>query len=78
MFVALGAEGYRSIQQGSSAVAQHIAQGIDEIGPYQLLTDGTDLPVFAFALAPDVRNYTVFDVSARLFVWKPLPPRTRM
>jgi glutamate decarboxylase len=66
MFVALGAEGYRAVQQGSSRVAQHIAHEIAEIGPYRLLTDGSDLPVFAFTLAPEVKNYTVFDVSARL------------
>jgi glutamate decarboxylase len=66
MFVSLGAAGYRAIQQGSSRVAQHIARGVAEIGPYRLLTDGSDLPVFAFTLAPEVKNYTVFDVSARL------------
>jgi glutamate decarboxylase len=66
MFVSLGAVGYRIVQQGSSAVAQHIAREIAGIGPYRLLTDGSDLPVFAFTLAPEVSNYTVFDVSARL------------
>jgi glutamate decarboxylase len=66
MFVSLGADGYRAVQQGSSAVAQHIARGVAEIGPYQLITDGSDLPVFAFTVAPEVKNYTVFDVSARL------------
>src|SRR5947209_20116133 len=66
MFVSLGAAGYRAIQRGSSAVAQHIAREIAGLGPYELLTDGSELPVFAFALAPEVRNYTVFDVSARL------------
>ena len=66
MFVSLGAQGYRAVQQGSSAVAQHVARGIADIGPYRLLTDGSDLPVFAFTLAPEVKNYTVFDVSARL------------
>jgi glutamate decarboxylase len=66
MFVSLGAEGYRAVQQGSSKVAQHIARGIAEIGPYRLLTDGSDLPVFAFTLKPEVENYSVFDVSARL------------
>ena len=66
MFVSLGADGYRRVQQGSSAVAQHIAREIAEMGPYRLLTDGSDLPVFAFTLAPGVTNYTVFDVSARL------------
>ena len=66
MFVSLGAQGYRAVQRGSSAVAQHIARGIADVGPYRLLTDGSDLPVFAFTLAPEVKNYTVFDVSARL------------
>jgi glutamate decarboxylase len=66
MFVSLGADGYRAVQRGSSAVAQHMAREIAEIGPYRLITDGSELPVFAFALRPEVSNYTVFDVSARL------------
>jgi glutamate decarboxylase len=66
MFVSLGAEGYRAVQQGSSRVAQHISREIAAIGPYRLLTDGSELPVFAFTLKPEVTNYTVFDVSARL------------
>ena len=66
MFASLGAAGYRAVQQGSSSVAQRIAKGVAEIGPYRLLTDGSDLPVFAFTLAPEVKNYTVFDVSGRL------------
>ena len=66
MFVSLGADGYRRVQQGSSAVAQHIAREIADMGPYRLLTDGSELPVFAFTLAPEITNYTVFDVSARL------------
>jgi glutamate decarboxylase len=66
MFVSLGANGYRRVQQGSSAVAQHIAREIADMGPYRLVTDGSELPVFAFTLAPEVTNYTVFDVSARL------------
>ena len=66
MFLALGAEGYRDIQCASSHVAQYIAREIAEIGPYRLLTDGSDLPVFAFTTAPGVTNYSVFDVSAFL------------
>jgi glutamate decarboxylase len=66
MFVSLGATGYRAVQEGSSSVAQHIAREVAAVGPYRLLTDGSDLPVFAFTLAPEVKNYTVFDVSARL------------
>jgi glutamate decarboxylase len=66
MFVSLGMDGYRAIQQASSSIAQHIAQEIAQIGPYILITNGSELPVFAFTLAPEVKNYTVFDVSARL------------
>jgi glutamate decarboxylase len=66
MFVALGEVGYADVQKGASACAQHIAREIAGIGPYRLITDGSDLPVFAFALKPEVTNYTVFDVSARL------------
>jgi glutamate decarboxylase len=66
MFISLGAEGYREVQRASSEIAQHLAHEIARIGPYRLITDGSDLPVFAFTLAPEVENYTVFDVSARL------------
>jgi len=66
MFVSMGAEGYRAVQQGSSSVAQHLSREIAAIGPYRLITDGSDLPVFAFTVAPEVKNCTVFDVSARL------------
>jgi glutamate decarboxylase len=71
MFLSLGKEGFGHVQRGSSRVAQHIAQEIAKLGPYRLLTDGSELPVVAFALAPEVTNYTVFDVSARLreFGW---------
>jgi glutamate decarboxylase len=66
MFAALGFEGYRKVLRGAQEVATYLASSIADIGPYRLLTDGTDLPVFAFALAPEVSNYTVFDVSDRL------------
>ena len=66
MFASLGFEGYRNVQQHSSDLAQHLAAGVAEIGPYDLVSHGTDLPVFSFGLKPDVENYTVFDVSDRL------------
>ena len=66
MFTSLGHEGYRRIQQRSSDVAQYLAAEIAQIGPYELISDGSELPVFAFTLSPEVENYTVFDVSASL------------
>jgi glutamate decarboxylase len=65
-FVRLGREGYRAVQQSSQDVARHLSAGIADLGPFELLTDGSDLPVFAFKLRDDVTNYTVFEVSRGL------------
>jgi glutamate decarboxylase len=66
MFLALGMDGYEDVQRASNRIARHIAHEIANISAYELITDGSDLPVLAFTLAPSVTNYTVFDVSARL------------
>ncbi len=66
MFASLGFEGYRRIQQQSSAIAQYLSSGIADIGPYRLISDGSELPVFSFALKPEETKYSVFDVSDRL------------
>jgi glutamate decarboxylase len=66
MFATLGRDGYKRVIQGAQDVAMYISSRIAEIGPYELLTDGSELPVFAFKLKPEVENYTVFDVADRL------------
>jgi glutamate decarboxylase len=66
MFASLGHEGYRRVMQGAQDVAKFLSGEIAKLGPYQLLSDGSELPVFAFALKPEIKNYTVFDVSDRL------------
>ena len=66
MFMSLGREGYRRVMQNAQDVAMHISNGVREMGPYRLISDGSELPVFAFALKPEVENYTVYDVSDRL------------
>ena len=66
MFATLGRDGYRRVMQGAQDVATHLSSEIAKIGPYRLISEGRDLPVFAFALDPDVENYTVYDVSDRL------------
>jgi glutamate decarboxylase len=58
MFLALGEDGYRAVQQASHDVARTIAASLAEIGSYRLITDGSDLPVLAFTVAPDIHNYT--------------------
>src|SRR6476619_3308242 len=65
-FLRLGFEGYRRVQQYAQDVATGLAAQLDDLGPFDLLTRGDELPVFAFALKPEIDNYTVFDLSAAL------------
>jgi glutamate decarboxylase len=65
-FLRLGFEGYRRVQQYARDVATGLAAQLDDLGPFDLLTRGDELPVFAFALKPDVDNYSVFDLSLAL------------
>ena len=44
----------------------YLAGQIAGIGPFELITDGSELPVFAFKLRDEVENYTVYDVSDQL------------
>ena len=66
-FVRLGFEGYRDVQLACQDVARYLAAEIAEMGPFELLSDASDLPVLAFRLAdPSAAGYTVFDLSERL------------
>jgi glutamate decarboxylase len=66
MFMSLGREGYTTVMGDLQQIALHLSSTIAKLGPYRLISDGGELPVFAFALAPEVKNYTVFDISERL------------
>ena len=66
MLCSLGREGYREVMQGAQNVAVQLSASIAEMGPYELISEGRELPVFAFRLRDRVENYTVFDVSDRL------------
>jgi glutamate decarboxylase len=65
-FLRLGHEGYRQVQQASQDVALYLSGKIAQIGPFELLTDGSELPVFAFRVSDPQAGFTVFDVSERL------------
>jgi glutamate decarboxylase len=65
-FLRLGFDGYRRIQQQTRDVARDTAEAVGALGPFRLVTDGSELPVFAFALEDTNGKYTVFDVSERL------------
>jgi glutamate decarboxylase len=65
-FLRLGFEGYRRVQRTSRDVATRLAAEIARLGPFDLITDGGQLPVFAFRVRDGIDNFTVFDVSAAL------------
>lgn len=64
-FLRLGSEGYRRVQQASQDVATFLSSQIAQMGPFELLSDGRDIPVFAFGLKRP-RSWTVYDLSDKL------------
>ncbi|HEY7145609.1 MAG TPA: glutamate decarboxylase [Streptosporangiaceae bacterium] len=66
-FLRLGFDGYQKVQQACQDVALYLSGEIAAMGPFELLTDGSDLPVFAFRLRdPAAAGFTVFDLAERL------------
>ena len=66
-FLRLGFEGYRQVQQASQDVAVRLSTAIAEMGPFELLSDGTDLPVFAWRLGPNCSGmWDLHDLSNEL------------
>jgi glutamate decarboxylase len=65
-FIRLGVAGYKHVQETCRDIALYLSGEIGKLGPFELLTDGSDLPVFAFKLRFDVTGYSVFDLSERL------------
>jgi len=65
-FLRLGFDGYRRVQQECRDVAMYTSEAIGKLPHFELVTDGSELPVFAFTLKTDSVNYTVFEVAARL------------
>ncbi len=65
-FIRLGFDGYRKVQGYARDVATQLSARIAELGPFELVTRGDELPVFAFTLDAGVERFTVFDVSNAL------------
>jgi glutamate decarboxylase len=77
-FLRLGWEGYRRVQQGCRDNATFLSSQIAELGPFELVSDGGELPVFAFRLRDEVDAYTVFDLSETLRIKGWLVPAYHM
>jgi len=66
LFLRLGREGYAEVQGSSRAVASYLAAGIGAIEVFELVSDGSTIPVFAWRLKEGSRNWTLYDLSDRL------------
>ena len=65
-FLRLGFSGYQRVHRACQDVAVHMSGRIAKMGPFEMITEGRDLPVFAFKIADPQATYTVFDLSERL------------
>jgi glutamate decarboxylase len=65
-FLRLGFPGYQRVHQTCQDVAVHMSGRIAKMGPFELITEGRELPVFAFKIADPNATYTVFDLTERL------------
>jgi glutamate decarboxylase len=65
-FLRLGFAGFLTVQQACRDIAMGLAERIGELGPFELLTRGDELPVFAFTTKSGISTFNVFDVSRRL------------
>jgi glutamate decarboxylase len=80
-FLRLGKEGYYAVQKGSQEVAHFLGKAIMDMEPFELFTDGTDIPVLVWRLREGyTTKWNLFDLSRQLrtFGWQvpayPLPP----
>jgi len=63
--IRLGKSGYREIHRACQEVAVNLAKQIGEMGPFELLSDGLDLPVFAWTLK-GASHWSLYDLADRL------------
>jgi glutamate decarboxylase len=65
-FFRLGRSGFRDVQQASRDVAMYLSSAVAELGPFDLLSKGDQLPVFAFTTNESAKGWDVFAVSQAL------------
>ena len=66
-FLRLGREGYRQVQQNSIDVATYLSDGIAAMGPFELVSRGDTIPVFAWVLKGGYTSmWSLYDLADRL------------
>ncbi len=64
-FLRLGRTGYTQVMEMLRDIATWLSGEVSKLGPFELLSDGSAIPVFAFKLR-DGLPYSVYDLSDRL------------
>ncbi|MBB6459281.1 glutamate decarboxylase [Flammeovirga kamogawensis] len=64
-FIRLGRDGYTQVMTELRDIAMRLSSGIKELGHFELLSDGSTIPVFAFSVLPGA-NFSVYDMSSKL------------
>jgi glutamate decarboxylase len=65
-FLRLGRRGYAQVQQACQDVARYLSGQIAQREPFTLLSDGTDIPVFAWRMRDGYTGFDPFELSERL------------
>jgi glutamate decarboxylase len=66
-FLRLGREGFTEVQQSCQDVAKYLSSGIAKLAAFELLSDGSDIPVFAWRQRPGYTDkWDLHDLSAQL------------
>ncbi|WP_035285567.1 glutamate decarboxylase [Actinokineospora spheciospongiae] len=66
-FLRNGIAGYQLIAQRCQEVARYVAKGVAAIGPFEVISDGEDLPVVALRVRdPEREGFTVYHLSEAL------------
>jgi len=67
LFMRLGRAGYTTVQEATRNVAMYLSKHIGAMEPFELVSDGSDIPVFAWTLKPGyTENWTLYNLSDRL------------
>ena len=65
-FLRLGKEGYSRIMNNCLANAQFLAKSLSSLPQVHMINESQMLPIVAIRLKDEIKNFTVFDLSAKL------------
>jgi glutamate decarboxylase len=66
-FVRLGREGYREIHEKTRQVAMFLTESVNRVGLFEIINDGTALPLVCYRLKEGVAvEWTLYDLADRL------------